>query len=199
MRQGSSQHCLDYTILFHLSSWLSTAPLIYLLQLWNYKSFINFPGSLNLLLWTFCSEFHILYIKLILYPFGNLVSPGNIYLGKFYPAQKQLMTAQSQLLHFHLRLWSMQLWSLINYGWNYVILLYNKNTDRTSLFRISSSNKSVALDLSFFKSNFSLKQISLLNRKQGSYWLRSDSNLFVIAVFKSSKQNSVLNQCKLSE
>lgn len=103
-----SEHCLDYTILFHLSSWIPTAPLIYLLQLWNYRSFINFPGSLNLLLWTFCSEFHILYIKFILYPFGNLVSPGNVHLGKFYPAQEQLMTTQSQLLHFHLSLWSMQ-------------------------------------------------------------------------------------------
>lgn len=72
-----------------------------------------------------------------------------------------------------------------------MILLYNKNTDRTSLFGISSSNKSVALDLPFFKSNFSLKQMSLLNRKSGSYSLRSDSNLFVIADFKSSKQNCV--------
>lgn len=103
-----SEHCLDYTILFHLSPWLSAVPLIYLLQSWNYKSFINFPGSLNPLLWTLCSEFHILCIEFILYPFGNLVSPGNIHLGKFYPAQEQLMTTQSQFLHFHLKLWSMQ-------------------------------------------------------------------------------------------
>lgn len=192
------QDCLGYTILFHLSSWLSTASLIYLLQSRNYRSFINFPGSLNLLLWTFCSEFHILYIKFILYPFGNLVSPGNIHLGEFYPAWEQLMSTQSQLLHFHLGLWSMQ-WSLIKYGWNYGILLYNKITDPTSLCGISSSNKSVALDLSFFKSDFSLNQMSLLNRKQSWDSLRSDSNLFVIAAFKSSKQNCVLNQCKLSE
>lgn len=135
-----SEHCLGYTVLFHPSSWLSTASLIYLLQLWNYRSSINFPGSLNLLLWTFCSEFHILYIKFILYPFGNLVSPGSIHLGKFYPAQEQLMTTQSQLLQFHLGLGSMQQLRQIKYGWNYVILLYNKNTDRTSLFGISSSN-----------------------------------------------------------
>jgi len=54
-----------------------------------------------------------------------------------------------------------------DYLWSAVIFLYDKNNNKkkAQLFGISSSDKSSALELYFFKSDFSLNPLSTLNRK----------------------------------